>query len=233
MPARVALALQADGWWVRSEIIWNKPNPMPESVTDRPTNAHEKVFLLSKSGDKLFWTHQSFDGVRVQPEPDYVYRLWEKVDGLPGHRDLKKETPIEPAGWRDDDNWQRVNLWRGHDYFYDAEAVRGASITGDTRRPYGSQGAWELDGRPDHQKHGGQQRDNPDTGANLRNVWKITTKGFKEAHFATFPPDLVEPCVKAGTSEHGACGECGAPWTRVAKRLTIIPETGQRTAPKA
>ena len=54
MPARVALALQADGWWVRSEVIWHKPNPMPESVTDRPTNAHEKVFLLTKSA-KYFY----------------------------------------------------------------------------------------------------------------------------------------------------------------------------------
>ena len=56
MPARVALALQADGWWVRSKIIWHKPNPMPESVTDRPTNAYEEMFLLSKSGAALFWT---------------------------------------------------------------------------------------------------------------------------------------------------------------------------------
>ena len=91
MPARVAMALQADGWWVRSEIVWHKPNPMPESTTDRPTNAHEKLFLLSKSGDKLFWTHRSFPGVRVQPEPDYVWR----------NRDTGEETAIEPAGWRE------------------------------------------------------------------------------------------------------------------------------------
>ena len=124
MPARVAMALQADGWWLRSEIIWHKPNPMPESVTDRPTNSHEKVFLLSKSGDKLFWTHRAYDGVRSLPAPDSVWR----------NRDASEETPIEPAGWRETPSqkdpkqkmWQRVNLWVGHDYFYDAEAVRGA-----------------------------------------------------------------------------------------------------------
>ena len=185
MPARVAMALQADGWYLRSKIIWAKPNPMPESVTDRPTSAYEELFLLTKS----------------------------------------------PR------------------YFYDAEAVRVESITGDMRRPYGSQGAWEMDGRPDEQKHGGELRgqyakpyegksgkDFTDsgaqdarsiksrivdgvrngtiTGANLRNVWTIPTHSFKEAHFATFPPKLVEPCIKAGTSERGVCGECGAPWKR-------------------
>ena len=122
MPARVAMALQADGWWLRSEIVWHKPNPMPESVTDRPTSAHEKLFLLSKSAR----------------------------------------------------------------YFYDAEAVRV---------PLGES--------------------TPPSGANLRNVWKIATHSFSQAHFATFPPALVEPCIKAGTSERGACPECGAPWARV------------------
>ena len=155
MPSRVALAMQEDGWWVRSEIIWHKPNPMPESATDRPTTAHEKLFLLT----------------------------------------------------------------RAKTYFYDAEAVRVPSITGDTRRPYGSQGAWEIDGRPDEKRHGGEQRSGADgTKANLRNVWSITTASFKEAHFATFPPALVEPCIKAGTSERGVCPHCGAPWVRQIER---------------
>ena len=130
MPARVAMALQADGWWVRSEIIWHKPNPMPESVTDRPTSAHEKVFLLAK--------------------------------------------------------WPR--------YYYDAEAVRKRGNTllggGNARR------AGEV------------------SGANLRNVWRIPPAPYSGAHFATFPPALVEPCVKAGTSEKGVCAECGAPVVR-------------------
>ena len=126
MPARVALALQADGWWLRSEIVWHKPNPMPESVRDRPTSAHEKLFLLTKSAR----------------------------------------------------------------YFYDAEAVRVACSPNTHAR------------RKDHES------------ANLRNVWTIATHAYPDAHFATFPPKLVEPCIKAGTSEKGCCPECGAPWVR-------------------
>ena len=122
----MALALQADGWWLRSEIVWHKPNPMPESVRDRPTSAHEKLFLLTKSAR----------------------------------------------------------------YFYDAEAVRVACSPNTHAR------------RKDHES------------ANLRNVWTIATHAYPDAHFATFPPKLVEPCIKAGTSEKGCCPECGTPWVR-------------------
>ena len=151
MPSRVALALQADGWWVRSDIIWHKPNPMPESVTDRPTSAHEHVFLLAKA----------------------------------------------------------------ERYFFDAEAVKEQSVTNDPRRPYGSQGAWQMDGRPVEQRHGGELRAPANrkrgefsgkTNAmqftetrNIRNVWTIATNPYPEAHFATFPPELAERCIKAGS----------------------------------
>ena len=149
MPARVALALQADGWWLRSEIVWHKPNPMPESVRDRPTSAHEKLFLLTKAAR----------------------------------------------------------------YFYDAEAVREEDAGTDhprniLHRPEPSGGIL-----PPHRgirtaegRNGG--------GRNLRNVWTIATHPFPGAHFATFPPKLVEPCIKAGTSEEGCCPECGTPWVR-------------------
>ena len=153
MPARVAMALQADGWWLRSEIIWHKPNSMPESVKDRPKSAHEKVFLLSKSAK----------------------------------------------------------------YFYDAEAVRVPSICpNDMRHPKGSEGLWEIDGRPKEKRAKNIKLRDPDSvgRSNLRNVWEIATHSFSEAHFATFPPKLVEPCIKAGTSEKGVCVECGTPWVR-------------------
>ena len=213
----MSTALMRD-WWVRSKIIWHKPNPMPESTTDRPTSAYEEVFLLSKSGDKLFWTHRDFPGVRVKPEPDYVYRLWEKVNGLDGHRDLKKETPIEPPGWRDDDNWQRVNLWAGHDYFYDPEAVRVECLKQRRGR--------ERLSAPGESTHTDRRHDafvpgpaeQVSVGANLRNVWTIPTQSVTAAHFATFPEKLVEPCILAGTSAEGACAKCGAPWARVVKR---------------
>ena len=141
MPARVALALQADGWWVRSEIVWHKPNPMPESATDRPTGAHEKVYLITKAAR----------------------------------------------------------------YFYDSEAVR----------VQGGNGWHGSTGRTNPERHGDNKPDcNETSGANLRNVWFIATESFPASHYATFPTELVEPCIKAGTSARGVCATCGAPWVR-------------------
>ena len=149
MPPRVAMALQADGWWLRSEIIWHKPNPMPESVQDRPTNAHEKVFLMSKRAK----------------------------------------------------------------YFYDAEAVRVPHA-----EPWRGKGERDVqhDDRVEGKHHKWEKsvRQYNPGGANLRNVWSISTFAYPGSHFATFPPALVEPCIKAGTSAKGVCGECGAPWVR-------------------
>jgi DNA modification methylase len=150
IPWRVAFALQADGWYLRSDIIWSKPNPMPESVTDRPTKAHEYLFLLSKS----------------------------------------------PR------------------YYFDADAVREA----DAGLPSGNGFAGRQGGARQSAVDGGNgtaERFTPGAGRNLRSVWTIATEPYPGAHFATFPRKLVEPCVKAGTSERGVCPECGAPWVRV------------------
>lgn len=153
MPWRVALSLQRDGWWLRSDIIWHKPNPMPESVTDRPTKSHEHIFLLTKAAK----------------------------------------------------------------YFYDADAVRedGPVYTRKAGGFKGRKGAGGPDNRIYDENCTFAKRDVTTTGRNLRDVWTITTKSFPEAHFATFPPKLVEPCVKAGTPEKGCCPDCGAPWVRI------------------
>jgi len=139
------------GWWVRSDVIWSKANPMPESVHDRPTRSHETVYLLAK-----------------RPR-----------------------------------------------YFYDADAVREAHkepwrITSDleSHGPKERVGASNLMGRESHREY------NP-LGRNLRDVWAIATQPYPGTHFATFPEKLVEPCIKAGTSEKGACPLCGTPWARV------------------
>lgn len=151
IPARVALALQADGWYLRSDIIWAKPNPMPESVTDRPTTSHEHVFLLTKSAR----------------------------------------------------------------YFYDADAVREQSIyPEDTRKPY-APGQVDYRGNG-HDRGGGETQDRDGAGRNRRSVWTITTKGYPEAHFATFPPELPATCIK--TSPTKVCKECGAGWERVVEK---------------
>jgi len=137
IPNRVAIALQDAGWYIRSEIIWHKPNPMPESVRDRPTSCHEKIWLITKS---------------------------------------KK-------------------------YYYDADSIKeqaSGRIAGNKKPQKGTnqrfsetkQGLLKAQQKPYYLK-------------NKRNVWTVTTKPFKEAHFATFPPDLIEPCIKAGCPKDG------------------------------
>ncbi|MDD5049641.1 MAG: site-specific DNA-methyltransferase [Methanoregulaceae archaeon] len=159
IPWRLAFALQADGWYLRSDIIWSKPNPMPESVTDRPTKAHEYVFLLTKKA-KYFY---DADAVREAHKEDSLARL-ERTHHLPGHK------------------WEN--------------APGDQTIANNLSKAC-----------------------NP-AGRNRRTVWEIATQPTPEAHFATFPEALVEPCIKAGTSERGCCSVCGAPWVRV---VEIIP----------
>lgn len=174
MPARLALALQADGWWLRSEIIWAKPNPMPESVTDRPTSAHEKVYLLTKSARYFY----DAEAVRT-PAVSVTAKMpdgWDTGAGAHGtvHRQGREKG-------------RRTDKQRGHG-----------------RRHDGFNDRWD----------GMEKAEQQAMGANLRNVWNIATQPYPDAHFATFPTALVEPCIKAGTSEKGCCPECGAPWRR-------------------
>lgn len=118
IPWRVAFALQADGWYLRQWMPWIKRNPMPESTTDRPSSACETIFLLTKNGGTpLLWRHaQTRAWVYEQPEPDYLWR----------HRETREESR-EP---RDGDDWARINLWKGADYFYDYDAVKRPFASG-------------------------------------------------------------------------------------------------------
>jgi len=149
IPWMLAFALRADGWYLRSDVIWNKPNPMPESVKDRPTKSHEYLFLLSKN------KHYFYD-----------------------HEAIKEK----------DGGGQSGNSFRSRQGGATHQAVSGG-IGGDE---------WVSDG----------------CGRNKRSVWTVTTKPYRGAHFAVFPPELIEPCILAGTSAHGCCGECGAPFER-------------------
>lgn len=140
IPWRVAFALQADGWYLRQDIIWHKPNPMPESVTDRCTKAHEYVFLLSKS-------------------PKYYF---------------DSEAIKEPVAATTASRLAQINL---------PNQIGSNRVPGKTNGPMKAVGNGET--------------------RNRRSVWTVTTKPFKGAHFATFPPDLIEPCVLAGCPEGG------------------------------
>ena len=239
IPFRLAIALQEDGWWIRSDIIWSKNNPMPESVTDRPTNAHEHILMLAKSSQSQYWTHRDGSGARVKPKADYrwVNQLTsEEMDTPPDDWKVKIACPqCEATGrisvhlgldvWQDKECdmchgkketqlWKRINLWRGHAYYWDAEAVREPIAYPEPR--------WGLNPKYDEQQGGlSKYNGSEHSGRNIRDVWEIPTQSFSGAHFATFPEKLVETCIKAATSEYGCCSKCGAPWARIAEKEVI------------
>jgi DNA modification methylase len=173
IPWRVAFALQADGWYLRSDIIWAKPNPMPESVTDRPTKAHEYVFLLSKQARYFF-------------DQEAVREKWADARlGLSYPNGAPKQQTTKGNPDRNDG---------GHT----SSARRG--LTGaagpDGRRKTTVHGA---DGSIQHRN--GERW--PNSGRNIRSVWEIATQPYPEAHFATFPEELARRCIAAGCPEDG------------------------------
>jgi len=176
IPWRVALALQRDGWWLRQDIIWAKPNCMPESVKDRCTKNHEYVFLLTKSAS----------------------------------------------------------------YFYDNEAIKEPLKSTLASAGANRQGSYEGKDLKDYKK-GWMSEQTPATvkkralakmkesgKKNKRSVWTVSPKAFKGSHFAVYPPELIEPCILAGTSAKGCCGDCGEPYSRIIGKAcpmcdTLIP----------
>ena len=166
IPWRVAFALQADGWWLRQDIIWHKPNPMPESVRDRCTKAHEYVFLLTKS----------------------------------------------------------------ERYYYDAEAVSEPAVS--VRGPGNKKPlkGVEEDGEKHRTRAGLHvlaercREDGPPLSRNRRSVWTVTTKPYSGAHFATMPPDLVEPCILAGCLKGGTVID---PFAGSGTTLAVAAELGR------
>ena len=171
MPWRLAFALQDDGWYLRQDIIWHKPNPMPESTRDRCTKAHEYIFLLSKSRRY----HCDMSSIR-EPAAEASLNRWAQdienqagSDRVPG----KSNGPMKAVGG---DRSRR-------DSFQREDSKRGQVIPGQskgTHRPDRAESEWDIGTR------------------NKRSVWTVATQGFKEAHFATFPPDLIRPCILAG-----------------------------------
>ena len=168
VPNRFAIAMQDAGWWVRSEIIWAKPNPMPESVRDRPATAHEKIFMFTKQ-DRY---HYDAGAVRQGMAQSSLSRLAQNVEAQAGstraNGGAKTNGPMR--------------------------AVGGDKQRGHSRRHAGFNDRWDAMSRDEQTVNG----------RNLRNyepapvqVWEIPTKGFKEAHFATFPPELVRRCLQA------------------------------------
>ncbi len=350
IPWRVVLALQADDWYLRQDIIWAKPNPMPESCTDRCTKAHEYLFLFAKGQRKTrivkfsnllserchflkdFGLHpaesamsrppsgihhsplieicvrlassvfdftQSQEGFRLPP---LYSEVWQQctgggdsdfVRGLPirhrpavvAARFLMSETTAKqflcemqglgvtlsdsqkllvggvtplmsntPSFYSDGKGTVTIHhasqicqvdflhnqiITHSHTtckYYYDQQAIAEPCVESNAARPRMGQGPNTQynqkrammtqpenyntvhSGQVPKPEHGfsGTKSDRPEQETkNKRSVWTVTTKSFPEAHFATFPPKLIEPCILAGTSAKGCCPECGAPWERI------------------
>ena len=166
MPHRLAMALQKDGWWIRSDTVWAKPNPMPESVTDRPTKSHEYIFLCTKSAK----------------------------------------------------------------YYYDADAIREDAKDAESysgRKFRGPKAILEAGARPGNSQtidKGNPADDKTYAKVNKRSVWTVATAPYSEAHFATFPPKLIEPCILAGCPEW-VCKKCGKAKERIVDTKYEIPTT--------
>jgi DNA modification methylase len=186
-PWRLAFALQARGWFLRSEIIWARlrPNPMPESVTDRPTKAHSTVFLLSKS-PKYFYDAEAI-------REAFSQNTHSRGKGVGVKQEMEQSGGTKHAGRNNADFGYATR----HNLSALANPPQHETLDGsDGEAPRGPDGRW------------------PASGANARSVWTIPTEPTPFAHFATWPQKLVSRMILAGTSERGVCPECGAPWVR-------------------
>lgn len=170
LPARVAIALQEDGWWVRDEIVWHKPNPMPISVRDRTTPAHEMLYLLSKS-NRYYYDQEA---------------IKEPIADASKKRYAQETLNTQTGGFKQDAYESGIVGQRSRSR-RPAEIIK--TLAGSTHR-------------------------------NRRSVWTVPTKPFTESHFATFPPDLIEPCILAGSPEQ-CCSKCGAPVVRLTEKAFI------------
>jgi len=192
MPWRVALALQADGWYLRQDIIWNKPNPMPESAKDRCTKAHEYLFLLSKS-ERYFFDGAAIRENRTSDEDANGFRGGAYIGGAThdnsaGGQRTEVGNKKVPAGWDS-------SVGEGGHGAFHRNGRQGSGNLMRKPRP-------GLADDPRHQM-GSIPWSDSDGKRNRRSVWTIATQPFKEAHFATFPEALVMPCILAGCPEGG------------------------------
>ena len=185
IPWMVAFALRADGWYLRQDIIWHKPNPMPESVTDRCTKAHEYIFLMSKSQRYYY----DAEAIKTPVADATIQRLSQQVEDQKGSDRVQGKT---------NGNMKAVGPGRtprkgvdtrggnqGSDNGIPAMAINGNGVKGHSGY-FDAEGNLIGDGK-----------------ANKKSVWTVTTKPFSEAHFATFPPELIVDMIKAGCPEGG------------------------------
>jgi DNA modification methylase len=161
IPWRFAFAMQDRGWYLRQDIIWAKPNPMPESVTDRCTKSHEYIFLLTKN-PRYYFDHEA---IKEPASAESAAREnrgrsegHKNANGVPGQTAHSMHRPRFGGKKYGDSEDKKFSIYSGNEY-----------VANGTR--------------------------------NKRSVWTVNTKGYKEAHFAVYPPELITPCVLAGSAE--------------------------------
>jgi site-specific DNA-methyltransferase (cytosine-N4-specific) len=203
IPWRVAFALQADGWYLRQDIIWAKPNPMPESVTDRCTKSHEYLFLLSKS-ERYY-----YDAEAIKERADKGASGSEfSVGKTAAHQLGRSSTKPRTAGNKSHKYVDAYETAETEEHRSKAGLMKVADV------------AWES--------------------RNKRSVWTVATAPYADAHFATYPPDLIKPCILAGTrpgdvvlDPFGGSGTTGAVALELGRRALLIelnPEYGDLIA---
>lgn len=189
IPWMVAFALRADGWYLRSDIIWHKPNPMPESVKDRPTRAHEYIFLLSKS-DRYYYDNEA---IKEPAKESSIKRISQPTfDEQEGGRKDYRNPCINPNRSARNmlENFKRVKFGGEK-----ADGYKTRKHSGKEWDPKQGGGGNGFKGHSGNTLADGRVI----VRCNKRDVWTVTTKPFKGAHFATFPADLIEPCIRAGS----------------------------------
>lgn len=190
VPWRVALALQVDGWVLRQEVIWHKPCPMPESVRNRCTKAHEQLFMFAKS-TRYYYDHEVIKDLTANPA--LIGVIEKSFSTSDRNSTLRRDTgrSVVRSGYSN-----KRDVWSVDDH---QQLLQ-----------------WLANNHPELLEQYQQQ------GTNRSDVWKVSSQGYPGAHFATFPPKLIEPCILAGTSEYGCCASCGKPWVRVTEETKLL-----------
>lgn len=186
IPWMLAFSLRNAGWYLRQDIIWHKPNPMPESVTDRCTKSHEYIFLMSKSQKYYF----DYEAIQEQANPNYISKN------------------IRFGGNKNGDNdGPHFSIYEGNGYEPKAKVRtqnNGYSKAGGHRDNSGGVGDYSKHGHTKNCQYDGNEGIKDEVFVrNKRDVWSINVKPNKEAHFATYPQELVLPCILAGCPEGG------------------------------
>jgi DNA modification methylase len=197
IPWRVAFALQADGWILRQDIVWSKPSPMPESVRNRCTKSHEYVFLFAKGKGYFYDSEAIKEKAETKPQRRFTIKYIGRK-GIPGQPDGQGTEAV------------RNDVSQGH-----ASRNKRSVWKVDDERALLN---WLAEHHPD------ALDDFLKESSNRGSVWRVPSYAYKGAHYATFPPKLITPCILAGTSEYGACAECGAPWRRVTEETKLRRE---------